>query len=157
MADRAGPVADEIAKYLGSDLLFYRADEPRRLVERQVAALGPGAGLGARRARARASCWRKAWSMSRSPKRRWPPLARRSPPIRGGSARCRDHHADRLGADRRSRCCAAPLSVDEAWAAAHVDEDWNMELWGRDEIALERRAFRFAEMQAAAAVLAAPA
>jgi chaperone required for assembly of F1-ATPase len=45
------------------------------------------------------------------------------------------------------------IDVDAAWAAAHVDEDWNMELWGRDEIALERRAFRFAEMQAAATVL----
>jgi len=28
-----------------------------------------------------------------------------------------------------------------------------MQLWGRDQIALERRAFRFAEMQAAAALL----
>jgi chaperone required for assembly of F1-ATPase len=28
-----------------------------------------------------------------------------------------------------------------------------MEQWGRDELALERRAFRFAEMQAAALVL----
>jgi chaperone required for assembly of F1-ATPase len=45
------------------------------------------------------------------------------------------------------------IDVDAAWAAAHVDEDWNMELWGRDEVALERRAFRFAEMQAAATVL----
>ena len=32
------------------------------------------------------------------------------------------------------------LGVDEAWAAAHVDEDWNMAQWGRDELALERRA-----------------
>ncbi len=46
------------------------------------------------------------------------------------------------------------LSVEEAWAAAHVDEDWNMEQWGRDELALERRAYRDAEMQAAARVLA---
>jgi chaperone required for assembly of F1-ATPase len=45
------------------------------------------------------------------------------------------------------------LSVDDAWRAAHVDEDWNMEQWGRDEFALERRAFRRAEMQAAATVL----
>ena len=47
----------------------------------------------------------------------------------------------------------AAVSVDAAWAAAHVDEDWNMEFWGRDAIALERRAARFAEMQAAATVL----
>ena len=45
------------------------------------------------------------------------------------------------------------LGADEAWAAAHVDEDWNMSLWGRDELALERRAFTFSEMQAAVLVL----
>ena len=47
----------------------------------------------------------------------------------------------------------AAVSVDAAWTAAHVDEDWNMEFWGRDAIALERRAARFTEMQAAATVL----
>jgi chaperone required for assembly of F1-ATPase len=45
------------------------------------------------------------------------------------------------------------VTVEQAWTAAHVDEDWNMELWGRDELALQRRAFRFEEMQAAATVL----
>ncbi len=45
------------------------------------------------------------------------------------------------------------LSVEDAWLAAHVDEDWNMERWGRDDMALERRAFRYAEFQAAAKVL----
>jgi chaperone required for assembly of F1-ATPase len=47
------------------------------------------------------------------------------------------------------------LTPDGVWEAAHVDEDWNMAQWGRDEIALERRAARWAEMQAAATVLAA--
>jgi chaperone required for assembly of F1-ATPase len=45
------------------------------------------------------------------------------------------------------------LSVEDAWRAAHVDEDWNMEQWGRDDIALAQRAARFAEMQAAARIL----
>ena len=45
------------------------------------------------------------------------------------------------------------VSAEEAWQAAHVDEDWNMAQWGRDELALERRSFRFAELQAAATVL----
>ena len=48
---------------------------------------------------------------------------------------------------------AGRLTTDEAWTAAHVDEDWNMEFWGRDEVILTRRAYRFAEMQAAASVL----
>jgi chaperone required for assembly of F1-ATPase len=46
------------------------------------------------------------------------------------------------------------ISCDAAWAAAHVDEDWNIELWGEDALAAERRAVRYAEMRAAAKVLA---
>jgi chaperone required for assembly of F1-ATPase len=34
-----------------------------------------------------------------------------------------------------------------------VDEDWNMDQWGRDDMALARRAARLAEMRAAATVL----
>jgi chaperone required for assembly of F1-ATPase len=45
------------------------------------------------------------------------------------------------------------LSADEAWAAAHVDEDWNIAQWGEDELAMQRRAFRFAEFTAAAKML----
>ena len=45
------------------------------------------------------------------------------------------------------------LSPEEAWQAAHVDEDWNMEQWGRDDMAMARRASHFAELQAAATVL----
>jgi chaperone required for assembly of F1-ATPase len=48
---------------------------------------------------------------------------------------------------------AGALSLEQAWSAAHVDEDWNIEQWGRDELALNRRAYRFSEMQAAARVL----
>jgi chaperone required for assembly of F1-ATPase len=45
------------------------------------------------------------------------------------------------------------LSLEAAWTAAHVDEDWNMTFWGADPLAMERRAFRFSEMQAAMLVL----
>jgi chaperone required for assembly of F1-ATPase len=34
-----------------------------------------------------------------------------------------------------------------------VDEDWNMDFWGRDTLALDRRRSREAEMRAAATVL----
>jgi len=45
------------------------------------------------------------------------------------------------------------ITPEAAWQAAHVDEDWNMEQWGSDEIALKRRGFRFAEFSTAALVL----
>jgi len=45
------------------------------------------------------------------------------------------------------------VDADTAWAAAHVDEDWQMEHWGRDEVAIARRDYRLGEMLAAATVL----
>ena len=45
------------------------------------------------------------------------------------------------------------LDAEAAWAAAHVDEDWQMSQWGSDDAALERRAYRRAEFEAAVAVL----
>jgi chaperone required for assembly of F1-ATPase len=46
------------------------------------------------------------------------------------------------------------LSPDEVWTAAHVDEDFQIEAWGEDEEARERRAARRVEFDAAALVLA---
>ncbi len=43
------------------------------------------------------------------------------------------------------------LSAEEAWTAAHVDEDWQIEHWGTDEEAFQRREGRWQEMQAATA------
>jgi len=45
--------------------------------------------------------------------------------------------------------------ADQVWAAAHVDEDWNVERWGVDEEAAARRAARLKDFQAAVTVLAA--
>ena len=45
------------------------------------------------------------------------------------------------------------LDVDAAWAAAHVDEDWNIEKWGADAEAMQRRARRLEDFRAAALAL----
>jgi chaperone required for assembly of F1-ATPase len=41
------------------------------------------------------------------------------------------------------------LSAEQAWQAAHVDEDWNIAQWGEDAEAKARRARRWFEMDAA--------
>jgi chaperone required for assembly of F1-ATPase len=46
------------------------------------------------------------------------------------------------------------LTCDDAWTAAHVDEDYQIKLWGSDDEAAHRRAFRTAEFQAASRFLA---
>ena len=42
------------------------------------------------------------------------------------------------------------LSPEEAWEAAHVDEDWQISQWGEDEEARERRENRRRDFAAAA-------
>lgn len=46
------------------------------------------------------------------------------------------------------------IGVEQAWKAAHVDEDFQMDAWGADAEALARLERRRAEMQAAARLLA---
>ena len=41
------------------------------------------------------------------------------------------------------------IDADTAWSAAHVDEDWQAEQWGKDALAAETRAARAAEYRAA--------
>jgi chaperone required for assembly of F1-ATPase len=48
---------------------------------------------------------------------------------------------------------AKALDAESAWQAAHVDEDWNVEHWGEDPEAIERRASRKRDMMAAVALL----
>lgn len=45
------------------------------------------------------------------------------------------------------------FTPDEVWAAAHVDEDFQVSLWGEDEEAVDRRAKRRVEFDTAVAVL----
>jgi chaperone required for assembly of F1-ATPase len=153
VVDAPEAVVADIEKYLASDLLVYRAGGPEGLVARQAQhwdpliewareelgasfVLGEGINFVAQPAgallAARAAIPRDPWRLG----------AVHAITTLTGSALIA------LALD------AGQLSADAAWAAANVDEDWNMERWGPDELALERRRYRQAEMQAAAAVLA---
>src|SRR5262245_7708164 len=48
---------------------------------------------------------------------------------------------------------AGEVAAEAAWDAAHVDEDWNIEHWGLDAEAAERRATRKRDMMGAAALI----
>ncbi len=153
VAASASGVAAEVEKYLGSDLLFYRADGPERLVARQSELWDPivtwaRTALGARFelvegvmhvAQPLESITAAAAAIPRDP---WRLGAVHSLTTLTGSALIALALAHKA------------ISPDAAWTAAHVDEDWNMELWGHDTLALERREQRLSEMKAAATVLA---
>lgn len=146
-------VAAEVEKFLGSDLLFYRADEPEVLVARQAqhwdpvirwardqldASFALTAGI-IHVAQSEASIAAAARAIPRDP---WRLGAVHAIMTLTGSALLALAVSERF------------LDAEAAWLAAHVDEDWNIERWGLDAEAAARRAARHAEMQAAATILA---
>lgn len=50
-------------------------------------------------------------------------------------------------------CSADAMTEQEAWQAAHVDEDWQISRWGEDAEAAKRRRERWIDMQAAKRLL----
>jgi chaperone required for assembly of F1-ATPase len=153
VAANAEAIAGEVAKYLGSDLLCYRADTPEGLVAMQTQHWDPILGWardthGARFVLSEGVMFVAqpdgAVSAMRGaiPSDTWRLAAVNVVTTLTGSALI------------ALALASGHLGPDAAWDAANVDEDWNMSLWGRDELALRRREGRHAEFQAAATVLA---
>ncbi len=149
---RVEAVSDDVAKYLNSDLLFYRAGHPDALVAREAAHWDPvlfwaADSLGAhfilaegivhvRQPEAAVEAARA--SLPEDP---WAIAAMHVITGLTGSALLA------LALQHRR------LDPDQVWAAAHVDEDWNAEQWGVDEEVAARRAARLLDFKAAVRVL----
>ena len=157
VADAPQAVRAEVEKYLGSDLVFYRAEGPDGLVRRQNENWDPlltfaREQLGARfvlaqgvmhaaQPREAIAAAAKAIPADPSLEGIWRLGAVSAVTAITGSA---------LIALALARGATAP---DPAWAAAHVDEDWQIEKWGEDAEATSRRDARRAEFDAAVLVL----
>lgn len=150
--EQIAAVRDDIAKYFGSDLLFYRASHPEALMAREASAWDPvlfwvAEELGARFILAEGvmhvSQPEQALAAARAalPSDSWRVAAVHMVTTITGSALL-------ALALLRGR-----LNADEVWAAAFVDEDWNAEKWGLDEESAIRRAARKVDFEGAVAVL----
>ena len=147
---REREVHDDIVRYIGNDLLFYRADLPAPLVARQAAAWDPVLAWFSSVWRAEfrtttgvmpveqnlvavakaASALTNATAMTLAPLHAMTTLT--------GSALLTIAHLE------------GQLTLDDVWHAAHIDEDWQIEKWGHDTEAAERHAKRRAELQSTA-------
>jgi len=154
VVERVDAVTDDIAKYLQSDLLFYRAGHPEALVMREAELWDPvlfwaAEVLGAHFILAegivhvRQSDSAVAAARAALPGDPWSIAALHVVTTLTGSA---------LLALALMR---GVLDPDQVWAAAHVDEDWNREKWGVDEEVAARRAARLVDFRAATGILAA--
>ena len=147
-------VRDEIAAYGGTDLLYYRAGEPEGLVEQERAAWDPILAAAEQRFGCRFMLAEGIVHVAQPA----PALAaiRRSVEAYDNPFRLAALHvATALSGSTLIALALGEgrIDSDTAWAAAHVDEDWNIGKWGEDAEAMARRAKRRAEFDAAALVL----
>lgn len=152
VTDRMAEVAADIARYFSSDLLFYRAEHPEGLIARQAQHWDPvlswmaeqhgarfvlAAGIvhvaqpDAAIAAARAALPADPWALGAT------------------------HVVTTLTGSALLALALAHGRLDAAqvWAAANVDEDWNLERWGGGDAVADRRAARLRDLEAAALVL----
>jgi chaperone required for assembly of F1-ATPase len=144
----------EIIKYAGNDLLLYRADTPEGLVRRQErhwdaalvalarhldVAFQPTVGI-RHQPQPQATLIRLAAALE--DETLLPLTAMNAITSITGSGLLAVAHRQGL------------LSAEDAWLAAHVDVDFNIELWGEVEEITTRRAKRRAEFDSAVRLLA---
>jgi chaperone required for assembly of F1-ATPase len=152
VVEKVGAVTEDVAKYLRSDLLFYRAGHPEALVAREAAlwdpvlfwaadALGAHFILAEGIVHVRQPDSAVAAARAALPADPWSIAALHVVTTLTGSA---------LLALALLR---GVLDQDQVWAAAHADEDWNIEKWGVDDEVAARRAARLVDFTAAAFIL----
>lgn len=154
VAPRRAEVAADIAAYSGSDLVCYRADAPPALVAAQ------------------ARVWDPVLAWARDALGADFVVASGVMPVTQPAAANDRIAAAIAGLDALTLASLHVMTTltgsalialahlkghmgpKEAWAAAHVDEDWQASQWGEDAEAVERRRRRWQEMEAASRLLA---
>lgn len=155
VAARMDEVRKEILGYAGTDLVYYRAGDPERLVARQHEAWDPVVTWAERRFGARLILAEGMTHVAQSEKAMSAirdALAAIDDPFRLAGL----HLATTLAGSALIALALAEgtLDVDQAWATAHVDEDFNISQWGEDADAARHRARRFEDFRAAGLALA---
>jgi len=160
VANESEAVLEDILRFASTDMLCYRADSPQKLVDRQNDAWDPVLDWAANALQARFALAEGVMHIKQSP------LAIQA---------LRTHLAHRLGEEPTVRALrlaalhlmtsisgsallalaveAGNLDAEQAWLAAHVDEDWQIEHWGQDAEALARRNARHRDFTSAVSVL----
>lgn len=157
VAERMEEVRSDLVAYAGADLLCYRAGEPEALVARQREDWDPILGWAENRFRCRFVLAEGVVHVAQPQNTITAiraALADYQHPFRLAGL----HLATTLTGSALIALAfeAGAISVERSWAAAHVDEDWQISRWGADTEAMERRRRRFEDFRAAALALSSP-
>ena len=152
VADAKDDVRSAIAAFAAHDLILYRADHPRGLVDRQAELWDPVVAKMSERFGLPLSPTAGIMPVAQDPG--WPAAVAAALPddplslaafhqlttITGSVFLSLSHHA-------------GDIDFDALMDAAHVDEDWNIAEWGADDEAMARRALRREDASASSKVL----
>lgn len=146
-------VRGSIVSYLSTDLLFYRAERPDDLARRQSRAYDPLLTS----LQSQGMIFNITWGLM--------PVTQPAESLAAYADKIAPYDAFKLSGLSSATTLTGSailalalaenvLDVEAVWDAAHIDEDFQAEQWGRDEDASARRAERWKEMEAAARLLA---
>ncbi|MCZ8185631.1 MAG: ATPase [Beijerinckiaceae bacterium] len=154
VADAREAVIADILAYAGTDLVCYRAGEPERLVALQAQHWDPVLAHAQARYGARFLLSEGITHVAQNPaaiEALRPGIVRHE----AAAALAALHVLTSVSGSALIALAVADgaLGPDAGYDAGEVDADFELDLWGADEEAAERRAFRLADFRAAAALL----
>ncbi|MDX2201881.1 MAG: ATP12 family protein [Hyphomicrobiaceae bacterium] len=152
---RRAEVEDEIARYAANDLVAYRAEAPEALARRQAEAWDPIVAWAAGQLGVAPVVGTGIVHIAQSPGLAGAVKARLA--ATDPFALAALHVITTLTGSALLALAHAhgAIGAEAMWTAAHIDEDFQIEQWGWDAEASQRRAAREREMLAAVRVLAA--
>jgi len=162
LAANQQPVREDILRYSACDMLFYRADSPRELAEKQAQNWDKVLDWAGETMGAEFQAGTGVMFITQKPEA----LAAVSSYLRQWLSPATARTPFALAALHVMTCVtgsvllafmaeSGALTVREAWQLAQIEEDWTMAQWGQDEEAAQKRAERERDFYAAAAVLTA--
>lgn len=142
-------VLEDIIRFASNDLLYYRASHPEALVEAERNNWDPILDHITEKTGARFETTEGITHIAQSKEAMAlfsAQLSKHNSPLK---LACLHTMTSLTGSALIAFCLAENMiSLDAAWAAAHVDEDHNISLWGEDYEAGKRRLTRLSEMTA---------
>jgi chaperone required for assembly of F1-ATPase len=152
VTDNVAAVIDDVAKYFGSDLLFYRAGYPEGLVAREAKYWDPVLFWAAEKLGAHFMLAEGVMHVQQPDQA----IAAARGALPDDPWRIAALHVITTLTGSALLALAlfhGVIDPEQVWAAAHVDEDWNAEKWGVDEEVAARKAAKLVDFNAVAAVL----
>ncbi|WP_142416836.1 ATP12 family chaperone protein [Bartonella massiliensis] len=154
IADDMQVVFEDLLRFVACDMIFYRVQTPKELVQRQCEQWDPLLDWAEEKLGARFYLTEGVMHVEQSPEA----LQAVSHYLRSVESPYMLAALHMMTALTGSALialavAAGKIDADHAWSIAHLDEDWAMEQWGMDKETIARRAHKKTEFKAAATIV----